>query len=82
MHYKNTQWIISTKLFFHTSCDLYISLSSRSIGMEPMDFLKNSSSIVEALMARRAGSIRSSLPNLEGCVGYAVEMYLLKASCA
>lgn len=47
-----------------------------------MDFLKKSSSMVDELIALRAGSMRRSLPNLEGCVGYAVEIYLLRASCA
>lgn len=46
-----------------------MSLSSLSMGIVPIDFLKNSSSMVVQLIDLRAGSISRSFPNREGCVG-------------
>ncbi len=52
------------------------------MGMFPMVFLKKSSSMVEGEMERREGKVSSSLPKRNGCVGYAVAMYLLSVICA
>ena len=59
-----------------------MSTSSLSIGIFPIVFLKNSSSMVLGLMDLRDGNMRRSLPNRNGCVGYAVAMYLLSVICA
>lgn len=52
------------------SLDLYISESSLVIGTFPMVFLKNTSSIVDGLMERKAGKSNKSFPKRQGCVGY------------
>lgn len=52
------------------SLDLYISESSLVIGTLPMVFLKNTSSIVDGLIERKAGKSNRSFPKRQGCVGY------------
>lgn len=52
------------------SLDLYISESSLVIGTFPMVFLKNTSSIVDGLIERKAGRSNKSFPKRQGCVGY------------
>lgn len=52
------------------SLDLYISESSLVIGTFPMVFLKNTSSIVDGLIERKAGKSNKSFPKRQGCVGY------------
>lgn len=52
------------------SLDLYISESSLVIGTFPMVFLKNTSSIVDGLIERKAGKSNRSFPKRQGCVGY------------
>lgn len=52
------------------SLDLYISESSLVIGTFPMVFLKNTSSIVDGLIERKAGRSNRSFPKRQGCVGY------------
>lgn len=52
------------------SLDLYISESSLVIGTFPMVFLKNTSSIVEGLIERKAGRSNKSFPKRQGWVGY------------
>lgn len=52
------------------SLDLYISESSLVIGTFPMVFLKNTSSIVDGLIERKAGNSNKSFPKRQGCVGY------------
>lgn len=65
-----------TWLLFIASCliymslDLYISESSLVIGTFPIVFLKNTSSIVEGLIERKAGKSNSSFPKRHGWVGY------------
>ncbi len=59
-----------------------MSTSSLSMGIFPMVFLKKSSSMVLGVIDLREGSINNSLPNRNGCVGYAVAMYLLSVICA
>jgi len=54
----------------YMSLDLYISESSLVIGTFPMVFLKNTSSIVDGLMERKAGKSNRSFPKRQGCVGY------------
>lgn len=54
------------------SLDLYISESSLVIGTFPMVFLKNTSSIVDGLIERKAGKSNRSFPKRQGCVGYLV----------
>lgn len=69
-------------VYYHytISGDLYISVRSPSIEIKATEFLKNISSIEVELIDFRAGSMRSSLPNLKGWDGYAVAMYLLRVS--
>lgn len=55
---------------FYMSLDLYISESSLVIGTFPIVFLKNTSSIVEGLIERKAGKSSSSFPKRHGWVGY------------
>jgi hypothetical protein len=52
------------------SLDLYISESSLVIGTLPMVFLKNTSSMVDGLIDRKAGKSNRSFPNRQGWVGY------------
>lgn len=52
------------------SLDLYISESSLVMGTFPMVFLKNTSSIVDGLIERKAGKSNKSFPKRQGCVGY------------
>lgn len=52
------------------SLDLYMSERSRVMGTFPIVFLKNTSSIVDALTERRAGKSSSSFPKRHGWVGY------------
>ena len=58
-----------------------MSRMTRSIDMLPMVFLKNNSSIVCDDTARSAGKSNNNLPKRNGCVGYALEIYLLSVSC-
>ena len=60
---------------------MYMSTMTRSIDMLPMVFLKNTSSMVCAETVLSPGTSSSSLPNRNGCVGYAVAAYLLSVSC-
>ena len=55
-----------------------MSIKSLSIGIFPMVFLKNSSSMVPGLTDRRVGSISRSFPNRNCWAGYVVWMYLLR----
>jgi hypothetical protein len=50
----------------HISLDLYMSESSLVMGTLPMVFLKNTSSMVEELTERSAGSNSSSFPKRQG----------------
>lgn len=50
----------------HISLDLYISDRSLVMGTLPMVFLKNTSSMVDGLTERRAGSSKRSLPKRHG----------------
>lgn len=48
------------------SLDLYMSESSLVIGTLPMVFLKNTSSMVEGLIERKAGKSNRSFPKRQG----------------
>ena len=50
-----------------------------SIGVLPTSLTKNNCSITEAETVRREGSLRRSLPNLVGWLGYWVRQYSSRA---
>lgn len=52
-----------------------------TIGMCPIVFLKNSSSMVSPETFLKLGNSNNNFPNLKGCPGWAEEIYLFKVSC-
>lgn len=55
-----------TALIVYKSPDLYMSLMMRSMGMLPIVLRKNSSSMVDGAMARRAGNSKRRRPKRSG----------------
>lgn len=52
------------------------------MGILPIVFLKKRSAIVLEDIVLRVGIDNNSLPNLNGCEGYVVCIYLLNVNCA
>lgn len=73
---------IAVPYYYKTSADvdLYISHIILTIGMFPIVFLKNSSSMTSPETPLSVGNNRSNFPNLKGCPGCAAAMYLLNVS--
>lgn len=59
---------------------LYISQITLPIGIFPIVLLKNSSSIVLWDTDRKEGNNKRSFPNLPGCSGCVVAIYLLRVN--
>ena len=61
--------------------DISMSRISGSIGVFPISLTKKICSMTEAETVRREGSLRRSLPNLVGWLGYWVRQYSSRAHC-